>query len=408
MARVPSEIKEAIKSRIDIVEIASEYTTLKRTGNNLYSGKCPFPHGGTEDQPRFDENPSFIIYPNNTFYCFGCGRGSRDNGGAGSDTIALLMELEHIGYIEACKILADRAGINFYLENNEAPEKKSILERTTEYNRLFFKNLWNNHPDVAVKIANERGISLEFLREKARIGLVPSDYNWLLVRNRIAVGIPEMTKMPNPRTVAMGYRHPGDGEPKWVNDSASEIFDKGSTLYFYPYAYKSIRKQGYAIVMEGYFDVLGAHYYGFTNAVGIMGKRFTDQQMDILRKDTDKIMLWPDGDEAGHSIITTSLERLLERDFKIFWIKTPGLDPGDFFKQNTGRDLNSLIAQHTNYALSAIMEELTEQKGEADKITALDKLIPYLKAIKRPGEKVYFYNEVGSKFNIDINVLSYC
>lgn len=411
--KVPTEMKEQIKIKNDIVDVINEYTTLTRAGN-LYTGRCPLSHGGTNQKPQFEKNSSLIVYPNTgTFFCFGsgCRMGSKDNGGAGSDVIAFIQEMEDLGYIEACKFLAHRAGIHFSDLSGPLSESRRKTEKTTADNRNYYHNLWVNHPGVAATIAIKRGIDMLWLKTNARMGLVPSDHPWELIRDRLAIGIPEMTKLGNPMTIAIAYRKYNNTiGPDWVNDPTSDTFQKSHTLYMYPYAYKAIRKRGRAIIMEGYFDVLSAHYHGLTNTVGIMGSAFTEFQMDILRKETDELIIWPDADAAGWTIVENSLIELLKKGFKVrvILMDRQGIDPDEFFKEKhqPDTDWNKWVQANTDCALSHIINDFRlEKKTESDIVNALDRLIPFLQAIQVPGEKAYFIDSAAKRFKVDPCVL---
>lgn len=395
---VPEALKEQIKARNSILDIISEYTTLNREGN-LYAGRCPFPHGGTKDHPVFDDNPSFKVYPNNTFYCFGCHRGRKDDGGAGSDVIALIMELHDLGYIEACRYLAEKAGLEFNLGQSENSSYNTLIQKVTEENRTYFRGLWNEeHVDIVAQISQERGLDPVWLKENARMGLVPADHPWSLIAGRLALGIPEMAKTAKPRTVAMAYRTlTGDGA-KWVNDPASAAFDKKSMLYMFPYAYKAIRKKGYAIVVEGYFDTLACHYRGLTNTVGLMGSQFTDEQMNILRRETDTLLLWPDGDISGRAIVESNLPKLLEKGFRVleFVVKE---DPDEWLKLTRTSDIEAYITTTAVHPLKNIIQS-------ARKVD-LDKVITLLKYLKSPGELAIYLDMTSRRYGLDVHALIY-
>jgi len=415
IAIVPEALKKEIKAKNDIVDVISEYMQLIRQGN-LWVGLCPFPHGGTDNEPHFESDPSFTIYENQSFYCYSCCKGNKEDGNAGSDVIAFIMEMEGLGYIDACRHLAERAGIPFSLARNEDGNLSGKINQVTNTNREFYINLWSNNYELAQQIARERGIDANWLQTNARLGLVPENYYWEVARGRFCIGIPEMSKVKNPRTIGMAYRHPDGRSPKWINDSGSTAFSKSNTLYYFPYAYKHIRKCRSAIVMEGYMDVLSAHYHTLTNTVGIMGSQFTDEQMNILRKETDTLYLWPDGDIAGTAIVEKSLPKLLEKGFKVIWVQTPGKDPDEIMFGKTPDEVRYIIQNQSIPALLGIIQKYKQDIDLAAGWTnpdmldmmrteCLDKLILLLKAIRRSGELVLYMEKVASIFGVASNNL---
>jgi DNA primase len=311
------EVIQEIKRRIKIVDLIGETVTLERAGA-YYKGRCPFPHGGTPDNPIYEDTPSLIVYPDsNSYYCYGCGRGSRDSGSTGSDVISWVRDLKHMSFADACLYLVQKAGIPV---EEESPEIKRLKSKTTEKNRVFYKALKKNKE--CLEYLHSRGINDKMIATW-RLGLVTEKHKGA---GRIAFPVIDPYGKD---TLGFGYRSMDGSEPKYFNDVSNAIYDKGSLLYGLNFAQQPIRDKGFVIVVEGYVDVILLHHYGADNTVGIMGTAFTEKQQNLLRNYTKNIILWLDGDDAGERSIDRHLPSLLEKGFNIKVILTPGKDPDE-------------------------------------------------------------------------------
>jgi DNA primase len=272
---------EKIKSSIDIVEYIGRYVELKKAGDNIYSGQCPF---GNHN----DSEPSFFVYEKDqTFYCFGCGAGKKEGNSLGSDIIAFVRMISNVSFKEALDILAKEVGI----EIEKGQESKELL-----LSRKYYKALWNS------KKAMEYLLSREITESDIktwRLGYCDS-------RNRLV--IPILNEIG--QTVGFSYRSIDDEKPKYINSHASKIFKKGSILYGMNIAKSNIKKTNQVIVTEGFFDVISAHRYGLNNVVGIMGSVLTNQQIEIIKKYASNVILALDKDATGNSKTHLYIESL--------------------------------------------------------------------------------------------------
>jgi len=318
---------EEIKARLDIVEVISGYVQLQKAGRT-FKAPCPFHN---------ERTPSFIVSPDRqSWHCFGaCG--------TGGDVITFVMKREGIEFPEALRILADRAGVKL-------PERRVSQERDRAQERLYSANeaaaryyrdllLNNTAGKAALNYIEKRGLDdaageafmvgyslpgWEALREH----LKALDFNdkellgsGLLIegdrglhdrfRNRLMFTIRDAKG----RAIGFGARALDDSLPKYLNTSQTPLFDKGGTLYALDRAQAGIRREGYAVVVEGYMDAIAAHQSGFDNVVAQMGTALTERQVRLLKRSAERIVLALDADAAGseamvrgHDVIREALD----------------------------------------------------------------------------------------------------
>jgi DNA primase len=318
---------EEIKSRLDIVEVVSSYVQLQKAGRT-FKAPCPF---------HTERTPSFIVSPDRqSWHCFGaCG--------TGGDVITFVMKREGIEFPEALRILADRAGVKLP-ERRVSAERDRVQERLYSANEAaarYYRDLLLNHSAAGTaRIYIEKrgldgptaeafmvGYSLpgwEGLRDHLK-GLDFTDKELLAAgllidgergphdrfRNRLMFSIRD----PKGRAIGFGARALDDTVPKYINTSQTALFDKGGTLYALDRAQDGIRREGVAVVVEGYMDVITAHQNGFDNVVAQMGTALTERQVRLLKRSAERVVLALDADAAGseamvrgHDVIREAIE----------------------------------------------------------------------------------------------------
>ncbi len=321
---------EEIKARLDIVEVISGYVQLQKAGRT-FKAPCPFHN---------ERTPSFSVSPDRqSWHCFGaCG--------TGGDVITFIMKREGIEFPEALRILADRAGVKL-------PERRVSEERDRAQERLYSANeaaaryyrdllLNNAAAKPALNYIEKRGLDKDagdaFMVgyslpawESLREHLKAHDFTdkellaaGLLIegergphdrfRNRLMFAIRDAKG----RTIGFGARaldDPAAAGPKYINTSQTSLFDKGGTLYALDRAQADIRREGCAVVVEGYMDAIAAHQNGFDNVVAQMGTALTERQVRLLKRSAERIVLALDADAAGseamvrgHDVIREALD----------------------------------------------------------------------------------------------------
>ncbi|MCH8814715.1 MAG: DNA primase [Chloroflexi bacterium] len=321
-----NEIEE-VKSRLDIAEVVGQHVQLQKAGRSL-KGLCPF---------HTEKTPSFIVTPDRqTWHCFGaCG--------TGGDVISFVMKKEGLDFIEALKLLADRAGVKL-------PERTRTQENKHKYERLYaaneaavswFRQLLTDADAASGARAylERRGIDSS-TGEAFKLGYSQDSWDGLRDHLRdkgfsneelIAAGlIIEGEKSPYDRfrgrlmfpiqdpkghIVGFGARALDDSTPKYLNTPQTAIFDKGSLLYGFDRAQPAIRLEAQAVIVEGYMDVIAAHQHGFDNVIASMGTALTERQVRILKRSAPRVVLALDADAAGteaavrgHDVIRDSAE----------------------------------------------------------------------------------------------------
>ena len=349
---------EEIKSRIDIVELASEYLTLKKAGRN-YTGLCPFHQ---ERTPSFTVNREKQI-----FYCFGCGEGG--------NAITLLMKIANMTFPEAIKSLAEKTGVILPLRsfNKDGSQKDSLREEITNLNlraaQQFSRNLNSSAGKIVREYLQGRGISDEAIKQ-FRLGFAPDTWRSLTdyiegsgsslklaeqaglivsgkegnfydrFRGRLIFPIENVFG----EIVAFGGRVMEKGEPKYLNSPESPVYIKGKNLYGLNKAKEEIRKKGFALIVEGYFDLISLWSAGIGNVVATLGTALTREHLELLRRYTLDVVALFDPDEAGKKALDRSLELFLSMNMHARALILPeGCDPDDYVKKYGKEKLDELI-----------------------------------------------------------------
>lgn len=322
---------EEVKSRLDIVEVIGERVPLKKAGRN-YRGLCPF---------HQERTPSFFVFPESQHYhCFGCG--------AGGDVFTFVMQLEHLEFPEALQLLARRAGVMLRPPTPQEQEadrtRRRLLEIHREAAHFFQEQLQSPAGATARAYLDQRGIRAETV-EAFLLGYAPDRWEALSTHLRgrgyseadlrmagLVVEREGSTGEASPRSydrfrhrlifpirdlqgnvVGFGGRALDETQqPKYLNSPQTPIFDKGALLYGLDQAASAIRREGRAILVEGYFDVLTAHQEGYKNVVAPMGTSLTAAQVRLLKRMTRRLYLALDADAAGALAVRRDLEVIRE------------------------------------------------------------------------------------------------
>jgi DNA primase len=318
-------VVDEIKERLDIVEVISSYAALKKAGRN-YKALCPF---------HSEKTPSFVVFPDTqTWHCFGACS-------TGGDVFSFVMRRENVEFSEALRILAQRAGVPLTPRGEGTVEAK-LRERLRRINALaaeYFHYLLLHSPEGARArdYLAKRDISEE-TRERFQLGyardewqalgnhLTTKGYSWpdlleagLVIeregggyydrfRGRLVFPIRDRGGY----VVGFGARALDDSLPKYLNSPQTAVFDKSAVLYGIDQARRAVREQGYAVIVEGYMDVLMAHQHGRNNVVASMGTALTEKQIRVIKKLTKKLVLALDADAAGDQATLRGLERAQE------------------------------------------------------------------------------------------------
>ncbi len=318
---IPQSFVQELLSRVDIVDVIERYVPLKKSGAN-YFACCPF-HG--------EKSASFSVSPSKQFYhCFGCG--------VHGSAVGFLMEYSGLGFVDAVKELADQAGLQVPDDGrNSSATQDDGSERLYEVMSLaarFYREQLRP-ARRAIDYLKQRGLSGE-IAARFSLGYAPDDWQALhkavpdyqsktladaglaidndqgkrydRFRDRIIFPIHDRRG----RIIAFGGRVLDKGEPKYLNSPETPLFEKGRELYGLYLAQKPIRDEGFAVVVEGYMDVVALAQFGITNAVATLGTATTAQHVHTLLRQTDRVVFCFDGDAAGGRAAWRALENALE------------------------------------------------------------------------------------------------
>jgi DNA primase len=400
VSRFKPEAVERVKEAADIVEIVSVYTDLRRTGER-HMGLCPF---------HEERTPSFSVDPREKLYhCFGCG--------VGGDVIKFVEEKEGLAFPEAVEALGDRYGVEVEREASDpraedARKRRArlgeLLDRTTQFYAAY---LWDSkEAGKAREYLDSRGLGEAVLRAFG-VGYAPSAWDQVLTRGQeagfsvaelAAVGLVQrgqkgghydrfrariMFPVRDPRGRVQGFGaralRPA-AKPKYLNSPEGELYRKGRTLYGIDRARPAIAKDGRAVVVEGYTDVLAAHQAGIEGAVGVMGTAITPDQVKQLASYTEDVVLALDADRSGREAMLRAQRIAGSRKLDLRVAAMPaGEDPADILLNGDADKLRGLIAEamplpefHVRWAL-----EEADLGSPAGRDRALDEVVPVLAAM---------------------------
>lgn len=385
------DLIEEIRSRNDIVDVISSYVKLKKQGAT-YFGLCPFHN---------EKSPSFSVTPGKQmYYCFGCGEGG--------NVYSFIMKYENYSFVEAVKMLADRAGITLPEAEYSEEERKradlraNLLEINKKAAMYFHHQLKSEKGKIGLKYFNERGLDNETI---VRFGLGYSTktsndlYQYMKTFgysddilkesglfsfsekgtydkfwNRVMFPILDI----NSRVIGFGGRVMGEGEPKYLNSPETKIFEKSRNLYGMNFA--RISRKPYLLICEGYMDVIALHRAGFTNAVAALGTAFTDQHAMLIKRYVKEVVLTFDSDGAGRKAALRAIPILKRAGIAMKVLDmTPYKDPDEFIK-NLGADE---YQKRIDNAMNSFIFEIKMMREQYD--------------LDDPHAKAEFYNNVANK-----------
>ena len=417
--KIPESVIEEIRVKADILDIVGQYVNLSRKSGKWW-GLCPF---HTEKTPSFSVDPD-----NNLFYCFGCHKGGT--------VFNFLMEIEGLSFPESIKILAEKTGVTLP-ENSEFSDQSYSQRKSLQllYNKVSetFRWLLENHKKAgyARDYIKSRGISRE-TAEKFRLGWAPDDGQWLynfLIKkgytpdflsqsglfSRKSAGwpyfvdrliFPVMTD--NERVVAFSGRALNNKGPKYINSPETVLYKKGRVLFGAAQAKNAIREKKRAILCEGNLDVLSCHQAGFPETVAPLGTAFTEDQAVYIRRYTDKIILFFDGDSAGIAATYKAAVIAEKAGLKVFAAELPpDTDPSDILKNHGAEKLKKILENPINIFdfLLKFKIDVKSYNNDYNTEEALKELTPYLNAVDSATTKETYLRKLANKFHTDYALL---
>lgn len=342
------DVIDQIKQTASIVDIASQYTALRRRGNK-HVGLCPF---------HAEKSPSFTVdEEKQLFHCFGCG--------IGGDLFTLVMEKENLSFPEALRFLADKYNIKLPEKRQFSPHLAKLEEKLAKISEdslaFFRKNLFNTKEgEGALEYLHKRGITDETI-QTLKIGYALNSWDALLnffLRQKIPPHLPEKAGLilqrtktegyydrfrgriifpiftPTGKVVAFGGRTIIDQEPKYLNSPDTPIYTKGKLLYGWNLTKDAIREKREIILVEGYTDFLALYQAGIQNVAASLGTSLTSEQVMQASRFESRVILCYDADAAGIKAALRATSLCFEQGVEIKVAALPkGFDPDSFIKK---------------------------------------------------------------------------
>ena len=348
---IDNSIIQEIKERLDIVEVVSDFISLKKSGSN-YKALSPF---------TSEKTPSFFVSPSKQiFKCFSTGKGG--------DAIEFLREVDSMTYIEAIKYLGEKYGVEineYEIDNSVSSEKDSLLIILNKSKDFFIDNLKTKEgKNVALTYFEHRVISKEMIK-KFELGYSLDKWNSLYdnlktlkyseklmvsaglileknnkkydrFRNRIIFPIHNISG----KVIAFGARQIKDDEnqPKYINSPETTLYIKSNILYGIYQSKNSIRKDDKCYLVEGYTDVISLFQIGIENVASSSGTSLTTNQIKLIGRYTKNVTILYDGDQAGINASLRGLDLILENNLNVRIVNFPENEDPDSFSKKLGKN----------------------------------------------------------------------
>jgi DNA primase len=417
---------EKVKQQADIVRVVGEYVRLKKSGQN-FTGLCPF---------HAEKSPSFAVHPTKQIYhCFGCG--------VGGDVFKFVMEMEKCSFPEAIRVVAEKCGISIPRQKERSPEERKenqqrtvLVEMHREAQTFFVKQLEETLEGKAARAyLEDRGLDkdaiarfgigyapsggdllLRHLKSKypekllAESGLVSRDQSGRMFdrfRRRITFPISNESG----KIVAFGCRALGEDQPKYLNSPETPIYSKSNVLYHMDRAKEGIRRQDFAILVEGYMDAIAVARAGISNVVASCGTSLAEPQIKLLGRFTRRVIVNYDPDAAGQTATERSVSLLLEQDFEVRVLALPPVgnkkaDPDLFIREMGAETYLKLLKEAPPYVdyLIARARQMDLTTGEG-KLRAVNFLLPYVQKIPNRILRSEWATRIAQQLRLDEPVL---
>lgn len=382
---------QELKFKTDIDDVISGYVSLKKRGSTSL-GLCPFHN---------EKTPSFTVYNDTqSFYCFGCG--------AGGDAVTFIKRIENLDYIDAVKLLAQRAGLNMPDDNefddSLSKKRRRMFEINRETARFYYNYMMSEQGKAGLEYYLNRGLSMNTIK-RFGLGYAPDSWDMLLqhlkskgykfsemvdanvikagknnryydnFKNRVITPIIDVRG----NVIAFGGRVLDNSKPKYINTSDTLVYKKTNELFGLNLAKDKCSDR--LILCEGYMDVIAMHQAGFTNAVAGCGTALTSEQVRLISRYTKEIVLAYDADEAGQKALNKAISLFRNTDIKIkIPALTGGKDPDEIIKKY-GRDkFKGMLDGASNEVEFALLDlrkdnNLNSTQGKIDFLNAAIKIL---------------------------------
>ena len=408
--RFPQTFIDDLKRQADIVRIVQDYVTLKKTGAN-WSARCPF---HKETKPSFSVNPSKEI-----FYCFGCQKGG--------SVFNFIMEIERVTFPEAIRIVAEKAGVALpkMVDNDRFEARRRDSDQVIELNQWALQ-WWQDQLQAKSASAvrdylKQRGITDE-TSQTFKLGFAPDSWEALSTHLRQKGATQEQLEKSGlvvkkdeggsydrfrgrlifpvfdaqGKPIAFGGRTlDPEGEPKYLNSPETPAYTKGRHLYGLNLTRDEIRRQEFAILVEGYLDLIVPYQFGVRNLVASLGTALTPEQVKLIGRFARKVVVNYDGDRAGVQAAKRAIETILAEDIEVKVLVLPdNADPDDFIRKNgvTEYQQRRGAAQpHIQFVIDQAVRD-RNLHSPADKAAAVEETLPFVRAVRNRIQKREYFD----------------
>jgi len=407
--RYPQTFIDDLKRQADIVRVIQDYVQLKKKGAN-WMACCPF---------HKEKTPSFSVSPvKEIFYCFGCHKGG--------SVFNFVMEMERVSFPEAIRLVAEKSGVPLpvMVDDSRFQARRLESEEVIELNKWALE-WWEQQLESSAegRIARDylkgREITDE-TRKTFRLGYAPDSWDALsshlrqkgasqeqidrsgLVakkeesrsydrfRGRLIFPVLDIQGKP----IAFGGRALKDDDAKYINSPETAAYIKGRNLFGLHLTRDEIRRNGFAILVEGFLDLIVPYQFGIRNVAASLGTALTPDQVKLLSRFARKVLVNYDGDQAGVQAAKKAIEILLTEDLEVKILVLPeGADPDEFLRKSGASEYHRRRGEAQPHIQFVIDQAVRDRKlsNPADKEAAIDEILPYIRAVRsRLQKREYF------------------
>jgi DNA primase len=417
--RYPQTFIDDLKRQADIVRVIQDYVQLKKKGAN-WMACCPF---------HKEKTPSFSVSPaKEIFYCFGCHKGG--------SVFSFVMEIERVAFPEAIKIVADKVGMPLpkLVDDSRFEARRQEADQVIQLNSWAME-WWQQQ----LESSNEGQLARNYLKERElteetqkifRLGYAPDSWEALssFLRNKGASqehidrsGLVVKKEEGNSydrfrgrlmfpvldvqgRPIAFGGRTLKGEDAKYINSPETAAYVKGRNLFGLNLTRDEIRRQGFAILVEGFLDLIVPYQFGIRNVAASLGTALTPDQVKLLSRFARKVVVNYDGDRAGVQAAKKSIEILLAEDLEVKVLVLPdNADPDEYIRKFGVTEYQRQRAQaqpHIQFVIESALRDRNLHRP-AEKAEAVEEVLPYLRAVNSRIQKREYFDMAMDALGID-------
>ena len=421
--RYPQTFIDDLKRQADIVRVVQDYVQLKKKGAN-WMACCPF---------HKEKTPSFSVSPaKEIFYCFGCHKGG--------SVFNFVMEIERVSFPEAIKLVAEKSGVPLpkLIDDSRFEARRQESDQVIELNKWALE-WWEQQLESSAegRIAREylkrREITDE-TRNTFRLGYAPDSWEALSIYLRQKGGTQEQIEKSGlvvkkeeggsydrfrgrlifpvldiqGRPIAFGGRTLKDEDAKYINSPETAAYVKGRNLFGLNLTRDEIRRNGFAILVEGFLDLIVPYQFGIKNVVASLGTALTSDQVKLLSRFARKVVVNYDGDPAGVQAAKKAIEILLAEDLEVKVLVLPdNSDPDEFIRKFGAPEYQRQRGESQPHIQFVINQAVRDRKlsNPADKEAAIDEVLPYIRAVSSRLQKREYFDIAMDSLRISDGVL---